>query len=328
MRPDDLLNSPAARGSVAHVADCYRRYPGETVFFFTRIELPADLPAFRVRIVLPPGLALVDSRASGMLAGRLPLAALDGETRHLIWDVEREPGSPALIEIRTETRVLPATANRSCESRAVLTSGDETLGEETVSVAVQAKGRYLKFLPNIYQDDELMGRFLMLFESFLGPIEQQIEGLPNFFDPKMAPPDLLPWLASWSGLVLDDQLPEDRRRELLNEAAFLFKKRGTRQGLEKYLAITTGGSVSISEHFSENFCLGPAAFLGPGIALGNENRPNTFSVRLSLPPFPSDMSAEERGQQSLLVERKVMAILESEKPVHTGYDLHLEIESN
>jgi phage tail-like protein len=319
--------NPTQPGRIEHAADFYRRYPGETVCFYTRAAIPADLRTFRVRIVLPPGLQLVDARTTGLLGSRLPLVTQDGEIQHLIWDAKHSGGQNEAMEICTETRVTPTTENLSCVSRAILSSGDELLSEESVTIAVQAKARYLKFLPNIYQDDELMGRFLMLFESFLDPVEQQIEGMANYLDPQVAPAELLAWLASWSGLAFDDQLPENRRRELLKEAAFLFKKRGTRQGLEKYLTITTGGNVSITEHFSENFCLGPTAFLGPGIALGMENLPNTFSVYLKVPPFPEGLSAEECEQRSLLIERKAMAILEREKPVHTGYELHLEIGS-
>ena len=67
-------------------------------------------------------------------------------------------------------------------------------------------------------DDDFLGRFLLIFESILGPIERIADSGHFYFDTRLAPPDMLPWLAQWVGLVLDERWPEDRRRQLIRAA--------------------------------------------------------------------------------------------------------------
>ena len=154
-------------------------------------------------------------------------------------------------------------------ARAVDADDDDPPAAESVEILVVGKGRYMRYLPRIYQEqDELMGRFVMLFESFWAPIESQIDVMPLYFDPALTPLKLLPWLATWVDLALDDHWPEAKRRQLLKAAVGLYRKRGTRRGLQEYLEIYTGAQVQISEHGAHNFLLGPEARLGPGVALG------------------------------------------------------------
>lgn len=315
---------------VSHVADFYRRYPGETVTLYTRVEVGEELPGFRLRLTVPPGLVTGDYRALDQPEGTLPLASWDDGANHLIWDVEREPGTAARYEYQVEARVAPTREERRLESRAVVSceveGGERIRDEESVTVAVLAKGRYVDHLPAIYRRDELMGRFLMLFESFWAPIEQQIEHLSLYLDPRLTPPEFLPWLASWIDLVLDEAWPENRRRQLLRAATSLYRKRGTCQGLREYLEIYTGGRATIVEHRAYNLRLGSEARLGSGIALGTTNVPHTFSVSLRLPPLATSEGGEDGDRQEAARQRKIVAIIEAEKPAHTAYDLRLEIE--
>jgi len=313
------------------VADSYRRYPGEAVTLYTRVEVSQGLSRFRLRVTVPPGLDAGDCQAIDQPEITLPLTTRDDGANHLIWDVEREPGGPTRYEYCVEARVAPTQEDRRLESRAVASSQvdgmEQIRDEETATVTVLAKGRYLDHLPAIYQEDELMGRFLMLFESFLAPIEQQIEQLALYLDPRLTPPEFLPWLASWIDLVLDEAWPEDRRRQLLGAATDLYRKRGTCRGLQEYLEIYTGGNATIVEHRAHNLRLGPEARLGSGVALGTRNMPHTFSVSLRLPPIGTPGGGEERDRQEAARQRKILAIIEAEKPAHTAYDLHLEVES-
>jgi len=327
--------------TVSHVVDFYRRYPGEAVTFHTRVEVREPVPGFTLRITLPPGLILEDYRALADPGGALPWITLDDGTQNVIWKVEGKVEAPARFEYQVAARVastqhrfgsgLPSAQAQGTpqdlvlESRAVVSSeaAGEALDSETVAVAVSAQGRYLKHLPAIYRDDELMGRFLMLFESFWAPIEQQIDSLFLYFDPRLTPPELLPWLASWIDLVLDERWPEERRRLVLRSAAALYRKRGTRQGLEEYLEIYTGAKAQIVEHRAHNFRLGSEARLGPAIALGRGNVPHTFTVLLRLPPV-SLVGEEKEHAWHRERRRKIEAIIEAEKPAHTSYALHIE----
>jgi len=46
---------------------------------------------------------------------------------------------------------------------------------------------FLRYLPGLYQDDSFTQRFLMIFESVLGPIDRTIAALPLFTEPEMTP---------------------------------------------------------------------------------------------------------------------------------------------
>jgi phage tail-like protein len=319
--------------TVSHVADSYRRYPGEIVTFYTRVQVGRAVPGFTLRITVPPGLDLDDYRVLGDADAEhaVPLITWDEGANHLFWDVDRQVAPAARYEYQVQARVAPAQQGRVCESRAVVTSegADGVLArdEEAVAIAVMAKGRYVQYLPAIYEDDDLMGRFLMLFESFWAPIEGQIDSLPFYLDPRTTPSEFLPWLASWLDLVLDERWPEQKRRQLIRSAASLYRKRGTRQGLLEYLQIYTGQRAEIVEHRAHNLRLGAEARLGPAIALGTANVPHSFTVTLRLPPAPSSGGKKERDQQELARRRRIEAIIQAEKPAHTAYDLRLEIDA-
>lgn len=320
----------AARASVqvSHVADFYRRYPGEIVTLYTRVEVDADLPGFTLRVTVPPGLVAAEFRAVDQPEGTLPLATWDDGTNKLSWDVERRPGDATRYEYEVEAQVAPTREERRLESRAAVSCDNEgwkCQDEETVTVAVFPQGRYVEHLPAIYREDDLMGRFLMIFESFWEPIERQIEGLSLYFDPRLTPAEFLPWLASWVDLLLDEAWPESRRRQLVLAATTLYRKRGTSQGLQEYLQIYTGGWAKIVEHCGHTLRLGPEARLGPGIALGLGEAPHTFTVSLRLPPLAIP-EGQERDRQEAARRAKIAGIVEAEKPAHTAYDLRLEVE--
>jgi phage tail-like protein len=167
--------------------------------------------------------------------------------------------------------------------------------------------KYLKYLPGIYREDEFMGRFLKIFESILTPIDQVIAHIHQYFDPKMAPGELLPWLASWVDLVLDESWPLEKRRKLIGSAVELYQLRGTRRGLSEYLRIYTGVEPTIVEHFG-GIKLGEHSELGLNTILG-DGQDHSVTVILEVED-PSAVDLE-----------KVVAIVEAEKPAHVGYDL-------
>lgn len=299
--------------TVAHVADHGRRYPGEAVRFFTRVEVEEPLPGLVLRVVVPEGLALDGYQALSAEMDAAPSIEVDGETRYVTWELT-DLAAGQRGEFRAEATIDHIGQGTRIESRAVLTGADHAVvAEEWATVAVEAQGRYLRYLPEIYAQDDFMGRFLMLFESFWAPIELQINNRRHYFDPDLTPEGFLPWLASWVGLSLDGRLPEERQRELLRSAVSLYRRRGTKHGLKDYLEAYTGGRAQVIEYRADNFRLGPEARLGPNIALGRENVPHTFSVVLHLPPSSS-------GEEPIR-RRVVESIIEAEKPAHTGYKL-------
>ncbi|MEZ4633758.1 MAG: phage tail protein [Caldilineaceae bacterium] len=109
------------------------------------------------------------------------------------------------------------------------------------------RSRLLQYLPAIFQEPGDKGTppflygFLQPFEYELAALEALLAELDLKFSPAMTPTDeFLPWLATWVALVLDEEWPPARRRQLLSEAVELYRWRGTVQGLKRYLAIYTG----------------------------------------------------------------------------------------
>jgi phage tail-like protein len=206
-----------------------------------------------------------------------------------------------------------------------------TVSSSTATVAIYRGGRYLEYLPSVYESDTFMGRFLMLFESFWGPIEQQISSIDNYFDPDLTPARFLPWLASWFDLVLDEHWSESQQRELLNTVMWLYRRRGTRVSLQRYLEIFTQHPVEILEKRAKNMALGPRARLGVGVALGTGNMPHTFTVRLQLPAIqpPADLEEEAATREVARLEKQRRSLIErlivAEKPAHTSYRLEITI---
>jgi phage tail-like protein len=173
------------------------------------------------------------------------------------------------------------------------------------------RGSYLEYLPALYRDDEFMGRFLLIFESILNPIENTVDNLALYFDPLMTPESLVPWLASWVDLTLDPTWPIERRRELVKSAAELYRWRGTRRGLAEYLRIYTGSVPEISEYIP-GMRLDHETRLGINTQLGSSGAGHHFTVTLEL------------DGDSQIDTGKVKAIIEAQKPAHTVYTLQIK----
>ncbi|CAG0986570.1 hypothetical protein METP2_02310 [Methanosarcinales archaeon] len=100
---------------------------------------------------------------------------------------------------------------------------------------------YLDNLPAIYQEDaasrEFLERFLSIFESIFYEIDFKVEHLGRFFDSLGAPPEFLSWLGYWLSITWDENFSEKMRRLYIRRAILLYKKRGTKEGLEEAIAL-------------------------------------------------------------------------------------------
>lgn len=312
--------------TVDHVADFYKRYPGEHLTLFTRVKAQQSSPEFTLTIQVPETLIVGRYLASANLGEQVPeVAQVDG-MQYLTWHLKHSVRRGEIFEFYTYTQLAENVAEKVLTSRAWITVGQETTSpaQESVQIMVGKQSRYLQFLPSIYADDVLMGRFLMLFESFWKPTSQKIDNIASYFDPNLTPPGFLPWLANWINLKLDERWPETKRRALLKMAAQLYRQRGTRAALQTYLEIYVGVRPQIIEHSSNNLRLGATARLGPSIALGTINKPHSFTVILRLPAIPADLPKAEQERLEQERQRTIVAIIEAEKPAHTTYTLRLE----
>ena len=322
-----VRTTPIARLTVSHVTDYKRRYSGERVSLHTRVQAEKSVPNYTLTVSIPQGLSAEAFRVFPAGESDVPLVYVLDETNYVEWRVPGGLSAGAHVDYEIQAVIAQTSEDVEFESTARLVAQsngqDSDVDSETTHIAVSSKGAYLKYLPALYYDDDLMGHLLMLFESFWGPINKQIDNVDAYFDPRMTPAEFLPWLASWADMTLDERWSEERQRRLLSSMAVLHRKRGTRAGLEMYLEIFTGERPIITEHRARNFRLGSEAKLGQAMALGSENVPHTFAITLTLPPVTADTAAERQRKER--DRRKLIeSIIESEKPAHANYTLAIE----
>ena len=129
------------------------------------------------------------------------------------------------------------------------------------------RSSYVEYLPPPLQSDAFMGRFLLIIESVVAPIEKTIDDVADYFDPSVTPEAFLPWLAGWVGQELDEHWPRERWRTLIARAAVLHRWRGTRRALRERVSLYVGRPPLVVENFS-GMRIGQDAALGLNTTLG------------------------------------------------------------
>jgi phage tail-like protein len=153
-------------------------------------------------------------------------------------------------------------------------------------------------LPGIYRDNEFLGRFLLILEHVLSPIERTVDNIPDYFEPFLTPDEFVPWLGAWLGLVLDERWPEERRRALIAAAVDLYQWRGTRRGLREIIRLYTGIEPEIIEPTLREV----------GASRANQFR---FGVRLRVP------------QGADIDQALLESIIDLEKPAFAAYGVEI-----
>lgn len=145
---------------------------------------------------------------------------------------------------------------------------------------------------------------LEVIEELQEPSEDILANVDRFIDPYRTRDRFVPYLASWVGLEHLMEAGEDETgpqfapgngqlRELIASSAFLFRWRGTRIGLLRFLETATGVTGFVVE---EN-------------PIGSDNRALPFHVRVEVPAAASEY------------ESLITRIIESEKPAYVTYEL-------
>ena len=165
-------------------------------------------------------------------------------------------------------------------------------------------------LPAIYREDGKEGypyRLLSLFGDVLQELEFEVDGLHNYLNPERTRAEFLSWLASWVALALDETWPESRRRELIRRIVDLYKWRGTIEGIKTFVEIYTGIRPEIIEPFKVGWRIGVYSTIGEDTKIYEaQEDPHSFSVIVN--SFEK-LSSEQK--------RKIMAVVEIQKPAHT-----------
>jgi phage tail-like protein len=229
-----LFESPPQVLSLA--ADFYNRYPGEQVTFFLQFTAPEQVAGAALQFAIPRMLKVQSYELPEGIPTSLPTVSEVDQDLVVRIPLEKYFNAGQQYEIVVRVLINSFYVDHHVQAEARLLGADmQTIPTESVRVTVWGQGKYLEYLPELYGSDDFTSRFLMLFESFLKPISQQIDQIENYFDPDLTPQEFIPWLSSWIGLPVDDNLPVRRMRNLLNRAMYLFQRRGTLQALQMTL---------------------------------------------------------------------------------------------
>ena len=104
--------------------------------------------------------------------------------------------------------------------------------------AASARAYLRSGLPSIYHSPGQGGQggrfgidFVAALEQVLDPVVVVLDCLAAYLDPDLAPLQMVDAMAAWLGIDPDEQLPEERRRELVRRGTELARRSGTRAGL-------------------------------------------------------------------------------------------------
>jgi phage tail-like protein len=195
----------------------------------------------------------------------------------------------------------------------------------------------LRRLPRHYSREaaaaDFLRRYLAIFEGALDQWNVHSTERLALVDAWSAPPEALPWLAAFVGLVLDRRWPEHTQRTAIAEAVDLFRRRGTVGGLKRFLEIYLGVEVKIVEKFRLR------GLGGAELGLGYERLTNTVVGQFrvggavgetgdALPAAP-DAFATHAHRFSVIIPASLDAeqtdvvrrILDVHRPAHTLYEI-------
>jgi phage tail-like protein len=177
------------------------------------------------------------------------------------------------------------------------------------------------FLPELFWDGGApsqvgseIHRLVRIIESLFAGFGEEIENIPDLFDPHAAPTDFLPWLASWMALILRADWDESQQRAVLAKIIPLYAKRGTKSGIEEYLKIYAGEGVTIKDDLSP-LQIGASSTVGVDTVVGGQP-PYFFIVNVAF--------AEPDPERIKLKVKAVRDVLDIEKPAHTFYQLNFQ----
>ncbi|MEA3281832.1 MAG: phage tail protein [Euryarchaeota archaeon] len=228
-------------------------------------------------------------------------------------------------DVNLRDALIRGPAGRYLWLKLELTSTDEYKTPKIDSVETYfPRISYLRYLPAVYQEDaissDFLERYLSLFETFLGDNDAVIGGVHRYFDSEATPGEFLSWLAIWVAAVFDESWQEDKKRKFLQSAVELYKKRGTKEGLEELIEIYTGDAPMIVENLQlykkdvdGNFvlrCEESDELKAVFEKLFGDPAPFNFCVLLK--PNQNDIESQLKA---------VKRIIALEKPVHTSAEV-------
>jgi phage tail-like protein len=352
-------------------------YPREGRFVTEPLDSEwPGMPWHRVLVAgcLPPGTSVrVDTFTADVALAPAELAALpdDRWVRGPVLGVGDDVGGgvlPALGLVSTSgarpERWRSATTDmvvRSAPGRylwlAVTLVGDGSATPVIDHLEVELPRRSsLRYLPPVYAAEpvsaDFVDRFLSLFDTMRRSVTDHLDDLPRLFDPLAVPagtgepgrPDFLTWLAHWVGMATDAGLPVARRRALVREAAALYERWGTPDGVERFVGLFCGAEARVLEHHRlRRWAIGGRARLGDtsrlfGAAIVKRLQLDVFSsigdfqlvdvgdplhdpFRVHAHRFTVFLAPRDPGAEAEAVARLAALAIQQAKPAHTEADV-------
>lgn len=201
--------------------------------------------------------------------------------------------------------------------------GQMVYAGEKVSLWISRES-YMRWLPSIYQRSDPAGRnfvrdLLWITQHLLGAIEDRLDVIHTYFDPYEAPAEFLPWLASWTSMIVDEDWPIEKKRLLIKKAIELYKIRGTVKGLKLFIALFTDHEPEIVENAwpFRGFRIGVTS----GIAIDSIILPPVHLAHAFIVEMP--VTYKDVSIESVI---RLHEIIQLEKPSHTSYYLRFLAE--
>lgn len=133
-------------------------------------------------------------------------------------------------------------------------------------------------LPGMLQDDPMTRAFTAGLDEVWASALVALDNVHAYLDPRTAPADFLVWLASWVGVVLDENWPEHRQRALVGRAVELYHWRGTIRGVRDLVELYTGVEPEVQDSGGVRWSL------SPGEPAPGSSRPRvTIGLRVAEP---------------------------------------------
>jgi phage tail-like protein len=107
--------------------------------------------------------------------------------------------------------------------------------------------RLIDLLPPSMTDDELVRRFVSIFDRITDTVAARIDHASDYFDLTVAPPELVRLIASWVNIPVPEVWAPARQREFVMRAVAAQSWRGTARGLRIVLEAATGCEVEIDD---------------------------------------------------------------------------------
>ncbi|GAA2610702.1 phage tail protein [Paractinoplanes durhamensis] len=162
-------------------------------------------------------------------------------------------------------------------------------------------GWLVEQLPRVMATDPVLRDFVTAFEQTHDTVRERIDAIEFQMDTGLASPEMLSYLGSWLGVMLEPTDPAEYRRSLVREVGKLLGWRGTRYGVEALLQAATGARVTV---------------IDAGGIFGRNDKV----------PAPDPVVVVQMDHTGHLTERQVMAFLQSELPLGSKIQLDVRFQ--